>query len=197
MLAYNPIIAVIAPWRVSVALAPLSWIVLLAAAANWLSYKNIVTFPSSGLAKRMIAVVCICACLGGVFHLGFEYKKKIQRKDYALARFLEKNHTSGNQYLIPPEERDLRLEAGVPVFVTLKSHPTKDSEFLAWYERIKTAQAIYSGSEKTLRGLLANRVITHMVWPASQGAFPFSGFSRRIYSDSNFSLWDFTVKISN
>lgn len=194
MVDYNPMIAVVAPWRLSVVLAPLSWIVLIAWAAGWLSDEKAADWARSGLLKPVIALICFCVCAGGIYDLGIDYKKKVKRKDYALARFLEKNHTAGHQYLIPPGEKGLRLEAGVPVFVTIKSHPTKDSEFLAWHDRLKNAQAVYGGSGKTLQGLIADRVVTHMVWPASQGDFPFSSIGRRIYSDSYFSLWDLKVR---
>jgi len=190
MVDFNPTVAVAAPWRVSAMLAPLSWIVLLAAAAEWLAGKKFFILPSSGTLSWWITIACICACLAGVVHVGLGYKKKEQRKEYELVRFLEKQHSAGNQYLIPPEETRIRLEAGVPVFATWKSHPTKDSEFLEWHGRIEQVKTVYDGSQPALQSLINEYGITHMVWPAAQGGFPFAQLGRRVYADGHFSLWD-------
>ncbi len=189
LISFNPTMAVAAPWRVSAMLAPLSWIVLLAAAAQRLARIPFFAAPSRKILK-LAAVACIGACLTGVLHLGLDYKNKEQRKYYALSRFLEEYHRPGFQYLVPPEEKSIRLEAGVPVYATLKSHPTKDSEFLAWRRRIEAAQAVYGGSGAELQRLSKEEAVTHVVWPAEKGDFPFTGYGSRLYGDKYFSLWE-------
>ena len=193
---YNPTVAVAAPWRVSVFLAPLSWILLLSALAAWIarSTRQRLMVPLSPRVKKWLIAVCVCACVGGVLHLGFDYTRKANRKEYDLTRFLKNYHTAGNQYLIPPEQTRLRLEAGVPVYATWKSHPTKDSEFLEWYKRVEAARIIYDGqagkAEVALKALLESRAVTHVIWPESKGEPFFSEAGRRVFGDKNFSLWD-------
>jgi len=194
--AYNPTIAVAAPWRVSVFLAPLSWMLLLAAPAAWIVRKSreILVFPLSAGIKKWLVLAGICACLGGILHLGFDYIRKTHNKEHALTRFLASYHISGNQYLVPPDQAHIRLEAGVPVFATWKSHPTKDSEFLEWYKRIEIARTIYEGppgeAQEALQALLGSHAVTHVMWPQSKGAFPFPQMGKQVFSDRHFSLWD-------
>jgi hypothetical protein len=186
---FNPTVAVAAPWRVSVLLAPLSWVVLLAALAERLADKYYFSMPPAGALRKWLATACLCACLAGMLHLGLEYYRKAQREDYGLCRFLRQYHTAGSQYLIPPQETRIRLEAGVPVFATRKSHPTKDSEFLAWNVRIEAARQVYDGSPAALQKLMKDHAITHIVWPETKGNFPFPALGSRVYTDSNYSLW--------
>ncbi len=81
--AYNPTVAVAAPWRVSVFLAPLSCMVLLAPLATWIARntREKLEFPLSERVKRGLILAGICACLAGVLHLGFDYTRKRTRKN--------------------------------------------------------------------------------------------------------------------
>ena len=194
--AYNPTVAVAAPWRVSVFLAPLSWMLLLAALATWIarSTRRRLVLPFSSGVKKWLILAGICACLGGVLHLGFDYTRKTHNREYGLTRFLASYHTSGNQYLAPPDQTRIRLEAGVPVFATWKSHPTRDSEFLEWYKKIEIARTIYDGrsegAQEALKAVIGSHAVTHVIWPQSKGAFPFSQMGTQVFGDSHFSLWD-------
>ena len=156
-------------------------------------HKERLAMPLSPRVKKWLIAACVCACLGGVLHLGYDYARKTRNSEYGLTRFLATYHTAGNQYLIPPEQTRIRLEAGVPVYATWKSHPTKDSEFLEWYKRVEAARKIYDGgpgAQDALQALLASHAVTHVVWPEAKGTFPFSQLGRRVFGDKNFSLWD-------
>ncbi len=100
--------------------------------------------------------------------------------------------------MVPTDQTRIRLEAGVPVFATWKSHPTKDSEFLDWYKRIEAARTIYEGqagmAQDALKALLESHAVTHVIWPQSKGAFPFSQMGRQVFGDNNFSLWDLRIR---
>ena len=199
VVAYNPTVAVAAPWRVSVFLAPLSWMLLLSAPATWIarSTRERLVLPISAGVKKWLVLAGICACLGGVLHLGFDYMRKTHNKEFMLTRFLAGYHVSGNQYLVPPDQTHIRLEAGVPVFATWKSHPTKDGEFLEWYGRIEIARIIYEGqsgqAQESLKAVLGSHAVTHVIWPQSKGAFPFSKMGKQVFVDSHFSLWDMRI----
>ena len=192
---YNPTFAVAAPWRVSVFLAPLAWVVLLSEVAKWITRKtrrgSFITLDGLG---RASIIALILACLAGILGVVVDYQSKMGKKYYPISRFLENYHEPGNQYLVPLNQMNIRLEAGVPVFATWKSHPTKDSEFLEWYKRIETARAIYEKpadrAQPTMLDLLESHSVTHVIWPVSKGEFPFSRMGHEVYRDNYFTLWD-------
>lgn len=192
---YNPTVAALAPWRVSVFLAPLSWIVLLTALAKYLTQTSRWrSLFSVGTLGRSLIIVGVAGSLAGISVLAFNYQQKKDEEYYPISRFLAEYHKTGNQYLIPLEQTNIRLEAGVPVYATWKSHPTKDSEFLEWYKRSVAARTIYNKppdrAESDLLALIASRSVTHVVWPISKGDFPFYHLGQQVYKDNHFSLWD-------
>jgi hypothetical protein len=195
---YNPTFAVIAPWRVSVFLVPISWIILLTAAAKFLTQTSRwnTQFSTDSL-RRGIIIFGIVGSFAGVAVTVFSYQDKTKEDYYSISRFLEGYHKSGNQYLIPLDQKSIRLEAGVPVYATWRSHPTKDSEFLEWYKRTEIASSIYDKPQEQgqaqLTALIETRSVTHVVWPASKGVFPYSRMGQQVYKDSNFSLWDLSL----
>jgi hypothetical protein len=195
MLVHHSTLAALAPWRVSVLAAPISWVILITKISKWISGKIQEKRDELFLRLKHRAVfLMIIACLVGSVETYLNYQDKAKRPDYLISRFLAKHHKPGNLYLIPPELKNLRLEAGVPVFVTAKSHPTKDQEFLSWHERLKTACELYRSPttrkpSETAR-LLKNNSLTHMVWPETLGPFPHEAMGHRIYADQYFSLWD-------
>jgi hypothetical protein len=191
----NSTLAVIAPWRVSVFLAPLSWVVLLAAVAEWLTREiSKESYISLSVLKRASIIAVTLACIAGIADVISDYQDKIEKKYYPVSRFLVNYHKPGNKYLIPPDQKHIRLEAGVPVYVTWKSHPTKDSEFLEWYKRIETARAIYEKrtdrKQSEISDLIESNSVTHVIWPISKEEFPFSQMGQQVYRDSYYSLWD-------
>ncbi|MFW2440195.1 MAG: DUF6798 domain-containing protein [Arenicellales bacterium] len=196
IIAPNPTLGVLAPWRLSVIIAPLCWIVVLATAARWLtgviSNKAFSSYTGLGWAF-IIIVIGITSSIGIYrFYAGYHYKKTSDY--YAISRFIETYHEPGSQYLIPIDQMNIRLEAGVPVFVTWKSHPTKDSEFLEWYKRIQAAQVIYDNqaglTQSEMLVLKEKFSVTHVIWPTEKGDFPFLKMGSPVYSDKYFSLWD-------
>lgn len=193
LVSNNPTVAIVAPWRVSVFLAPISWIIVITTLAKW-SIEKVKKIPEYFFKRFQKATIILMLLAGsiGIATLFLNYQQKKQQSYYGICRFLEVYHTSGNQYLVPLYQKSIRLEAGVPVYVTWKSHPTKDNEFLAWYKRIEIAAAIY---EKPLQSaeasnLLKKNAITHIIWPKSKGNFPFSNIAQQAYADRYYSLWE-------
>jgi hypothetical protein len=195
---YNTTFAVLAPWRVSVFLAPLSWIILLTTLAKFLTQTSRwKALFASGRLRRGIIIFGIAGSLAGVASTVFRYQHKTKDDYYPISRFLEGYHKSGNQYLVPLDQMSIRLEAGVPVYATWKSHPTKDSEFLEWYKRTEIASSIYdkpqNQAQSQLLALIESRSVTHVVWPAAKGVFPYSRMGQQVYKDRHFSLWDLSL----
>jgi hypothetical protein len=192
---FNPTFAVIAPWRASVFLAPISWVILLATAAGFVMQAGRWdTLFSTDRLKRGILFFGLAGSLAGIAFTAFAYRQKATEDYYPISRFLEGYHQSGNQYLVPLDQMSIRLEAGVPVYATWRSHPTKDSEFLEWYKRTEAARLIYDNTsekaQRELSALVGNRSVTHLLWPAAKGAFPYPGMGQQVYKDGRFSLWD-------
>ena len=191
----NETFAALAPWRISVLAAPLSWVIIVAKFAEWISIK--VENKNNLTLKRYKLTTFIlvgAACLVGPVETFLNYRDKAERTDYLITKYIAGHHTHGNQYLVPPWLKNIRLEAGIPVFVTTKSHPTKDTEFLTWHDRVTIAnQFFHHYKDHTcpeLNTLLTSNSMTHIIWPAANGRFPVESLGHKIYSDRYFSLWD-------
>jgi hypothetical protein len=192
---YNPTVAVAAPWRISAVLAPLSWVVLVAVVAKWInreiSKERILPF---NLFMTVSILGAVIASVWGVVGLLDAYSRKEGEKFYAVSRFIESMHQSGNQYMVPIMEEHIGMEAGVPIYVTWKTHPTKDTEFLEWYQRIEKARNVYESkvSAAEVQGYLNALSVSHIIWPTSNSEFPYSNSGQRLYADEAYSLWDMT-----
>ena len=191
---YIPTISALAPWRVSALAAPLSWVILLTGFARWIAARieNRDEFLFLRLKKTAVILIGL-ACAVGIVETFLNYQDKRERADFFLSRFMAATHEPGSLYLIPPGLKNLRLEAGVPVYVTWKSHPTKDVEILQWSERMNVANAFYDASIKEIpemTAMIRAHGWTHIVWPTSGGPFPCEKIGKKSYSDNYFSLWD-------
>lgn len=195
VISFNPTVAVAAPWRVSVFLAPLSWVIWTIAVSKGIA--NLLAHRSSKILNRgAIAAISlmVIVAISGSMTVVRGYQSKAASDYYALSQFLANAHQPGYQYLVPPDRKNIRLAAGVPVFATWKSHPSKDTEFLDWYERVTAAEAIYTQPPSEIPALVAalqeQYPVTHIVWPVSKRAFPSPDLGEQIYSDAHFSVWD-------
>lgn len=143
--------------------------------------------------RTPILVTVLLSAIAGTVGLAADYYGKKNRPYYGVSHYIKEHHQAGDQYLIPPEEMFIRLEAQAPVYVSQKSHPTKDTEFLAWHERLVAARMVYarptSIAAAKLQSLRAHEGVTHIVW-ATKRDFPFGRFGRLLFQDDYFSLWD-------
>lgn len=190
--AYDPTVAVAAPWRISAFLAPLSWVVILSSVAVWL-HREIgkERFVSFKTFMEITVVGSSVAAVWGLASLYAQYEAKQSAEYFAVSRFIETVHEPGNQYMVPIEDLNIRMEAGVPVYVTWKTHPTRDTEFLHWYDRISKARSVYDGKIPAgeLSDYLDSLAVTHLVWPTANIRFPYSELGQKLYADENYSLW--------
>lgn len=167
-------LAFIAPWRISVFLVPLatsmlgafgiSLIISMAtrgmgriASANVIEYTK---WIGTGL-----AVIWILLLIGrGVQAMqdGFESRRN---SDLAtLWAFGQNTKQSGQVYLVPIHMAEFRLETGLPVVVTFKSHPYKDTEVLEWRARVDAVNDFYANISCDKVAEMANRFsVTHVV----------------------------------
>ena len=195
MVDSNATLAVLTPWRISTIAAPLSWVLLLGMVAKWIATRiQWAPVTSVWSLQNTAAIAVALACAIGIGGMVSSYERKKSRKYYSISRFLRQYHARENLYVIPVEEKHIRLEAGIPVLATWKSHPTKDSEFLEWHRRIAAAQRIYDVPESQLREeiskLQETYSVTHFVVPTSKELDAWQQVGERVYRDSFYSLWD-------
>lgn len=142
LLTGSHLIALIAPWRTSVWVVPLSVIVILSAIAQFLDRfaDNPRWAPQLRLPLLIaLALLSVVAGLGGA-------NAKLQ--DFAVSipgyeAYLKKTANAQTQILAPTTLLKIRVDTQAPVYVTEKSHPYQDFEVLEWYRRVQIVDALY------------------------------------------------------
>lgn len=138
----NPEVALAAPWRSSVIVAPVSVAILLGAVLD----RVLRVLP--GRLPWVLAAVVVAAALV-VAGQGAGDKRRDLARDHlpAAIRYVRDSYRPGEVYLTVPEASDFRLQAMVPQFVTWKTHPYLDTEVLAWRARAEAAAAVFGKAE--------------------------------------------------
>lgn len=128
------------PWRLSVILMPIcsSFIFLSLIMRAEIFHDK---FLSKYLILALIIITLVVVSSSGQENY-FAYTKKEPGDLQKLFDQIRLIRTGKDQYFVPTNLEDFRLETGVPIFVDLKSHPYKASEVIEWYNRIKIANNI-------------------------------------------------------
>ena len=156
-------LAMLAPWRVSVLLVPLSTALIV----GWLVHV-IYAWVAPRLQNMQWAIV-----LGSVVAMiAFTQLGWMLQKDYGtsyrnnriakMMDFAVQNAAPGQVYLVPPKENDydnFRLYTGIPIYVNWKSTPYKDAEYLQWYQRVQLADQFYNAKGQQRCDLL-NQIVS-------------------------------------
>ena len=172
-------LALLFPWRLSVFLVPVSAAIVLAAATRALfAGGRALERPASGLTGaprvrvanvgRTGAVVVAGLVIAVSVVVGSERLGRLdaEPKPSAIGRQVAAARLAGQLYLIPPQEYELRIDAGVPVYVDYKTHPYEDRQVLEWRRRLREATRAYSGDSLRcgrLERLVRGAGITHVV----------------------------------
>jgi hypothetical protein len=168
VLSQNATLAAATPWRISVFLVPLSLGIVVASAIAYLLEK----FPAQIHRHRRVIATANFAVILILVLYGINAQVKRHAKYYAgdsisMMNFVKKTKSPGEHYLIPVELEDFRLYTGAPTFVTFKSGPVKDVEYLEWYKRFVAARDFYlakdDGACKMLQALQNDYKLTHVV----------------------------------
>jgi hypothetical protein len=164
----NTSLAASTPWRISVFLIPLSASIVIAKFVSYLFER----FPEQIARKQQLITVLSFAAVGLLVLYGATAQVKRHVKYYrddsrAMMDFVKEAKSSGDTYLIPVELEDFRLYTGAPTFVTFKSGPFKDLEYLEWYKRLIGASDFYDATDNVacemLEKLLVEYDLTHVV----------------------------------
>jgi hypothetical protein len=189
-------LALLAPWRVSVFLVPLSTCLLIA----WPVAKLFDRFHRQ---VRTVAPVVLILCLVAVVYLA-RSGQMIQRSRFArydrldvhpVMDFVNQNKSPGEVYLIPPRNNqfdEFRTYTGAPAFINWKSHPYRDFEVMEWYQRNLLAQDFYASEPAaacdTLAMLVRDYNVTHMVVDLQEKELFCDGMHER-YRDRYFAVY--------
>ncbi|MGH7797315.1 MAG: DUF6798 domain-containing protein [Candidatus Binatia bacterium] len=193
LLSENATLAAFTPWRISVFLVPLSLGIIVAWAVSHLFRKFAGQIHRN---RQVIAAVNFAAILILVLY-GVNTHVKRHAKYYsgdsvAMMDFVRETKSSGGIYLVPVELEDFRLYTGAPTFVTFKSGPVKDVEYLEWYKRLVAARRFYAaedGACKILRALDEHYRITHVIVESAQLDDRCGGNLYQLYRDDRYRVY--------
>jgi len=168
LLTGNLWLALISPWRVSVVLVPTSTACVLA----WLieRFSQHLARHSAlwlGATAALLAVLVI----GGIVSMKRKFDARRNDPATPMMMFVREAKSPREVYLIPVELQDFRLTTGAPTFVDFKSHPYRDREVVAWYDRVQAARLFFGVDTMDcalLHELARQGGVTHVVSPAGR-----------------------------
>lgn len=187
-------LALIAPWRVSTILVPLSNVVILGVLAIWIKEKLVPGAHADkkslrrltlGLALPLALAVVVGATLKASKYAGHEVAPYLKH--------VRSERQPDQLYLTPLQRRfnKFRLTTGVPQYVNRKSHPYQDVEVIEWWRRVQLVEQIYENPANacsTLRDLAEREGVTHAVFAGSDR--PMScGVLNLVHDDPSVSIY--------
>jgi Domain of unknown function (DUF6798) len=197
LLTDNDSLAMMAPWRVSVLLVPISVALILAFIVSWLIDLLHLNNAKFLMLFLPLALYVVFINVGGGINLQDMYGSgRRERRLVQMMDIIKENKKPGDVYLIPPTDNyfdDFRVYTGAPIFVNWKSHPYKDTDVLEWYKRNQLADQFYksAGVEKCnlLRQLVDEYHITHVVFKSKE--IPLAcDFATEAFRIENFVVYD-------
>ncbi len=169
-------LALMAPWRVSVLLLPLSTALIIAFIVSGVIDLFSMNDPRFLMLFLPLGLYVVFINVGGGLNLQDMYGSgRRERRLVQMMDIVRENKQPGDLYMIPPTDNyfdDFRLYTGAPTFINWKSHPYKDVEVLEWYDRVLRTDEFYKsgGAEKCsqLQALVDEYAITHVVFKSKE-----------------------------
>jgi hypothetical protein len=181
------------PWRISVFLVPLSISMILAWAVSCVFGKYAEAMHRDRrLVTAVSSSVIVILVLYGVNTQVKRHSRYHAGESIGVMNFVRETKSRGELYLVPVDLEDFRLYTGAPTFVTFKSGPVKDVEYLEWYKRLTTATKFYESEKGTACKILGRLVIeygiTHVVAKTGQGSKDCRSLYQ-LYTDERFRVY--------
>lgn len=134
-------LALVAPWRTSVIIVPVSTIVILARLGE-LSFRWSALARFRPMISALFVLLAVVIAGKGVATKSNDY---FARRIPAYVEFVLANHQPDDVYLTNPYDEGFRLEAMTAQFVSWKTHPYLDREVLEWRQRVILAREVFGG----------------------------------------------------
>lgn len=141
----NDFIGFLAPWRVSVWLVPISTCIILG------YLLSIILNKFSNMKKNLKTIILTTSIfillvffIAGVDLVIKNFNLYLNKDHGPMMNFVSKNKSKNDVYLIPDKLLDFRLNTGVPILVSYKTHPYKDVELIEWYKRLNDSKLFYN-----------------------------------------------------
>jgi hypothetical protein len=196
LLTNSDSLALMAPWRVSVLLVPLSTALIIAfIVSGFISLLHMDNPKFLMLFLPLALYVVFINVSGGISLQDMYGSGRRERRLVQMMDYVRENKRPEDLYMIPPTDNyfdDFRLYTGAPVFINWKSHPYKDVEVLEWYKRVQQADLFYKsgGADKCaqLQALIDEYGITHVVFKSKE--IPLAcEFAKEIMRIENFVIY--------
>jgi hypothetical protein len=165
-------LALVAPWRVSVLLVPISTCIIVAYIfpAVWTRLPKRVATSSRAWIGASVALMTV-AVIGGSVSMRRSFDEVREDEATPMMDFVTATKSRGDQILVPQrgeyEFEKFRLYTGAPIFVDQKVHPWRGVDVVEWYTRLRLAQQFYGPGEqidcRMLRRLVDGYGITYVI----------------------------------
>jgi hypothetical protein len=133
-------LALLFPRRISAVLVPISTVVLVGWAAGRLAPA---LERRAALVRDLGLAVISLLALAGAARLVLDLRERETDPAAPMMAFVRENRAPGQEFFVPPDLQQFRLETGVPIFVDLKSIPYRDVEVVEWFSRMRIEGWIY------------------------------------------------------
>lgn len=162
IVADNPRLALLFPWRPTALLVPLSTALIVGRLIRFRTRSGASESPRQPpiVALGMGALVGALA-LAGLARTVLLAGDKQSSPAAELYRQVESNLQPGQVYLVPPKMQEFRLETGAPIFVDFKAIPYRDTEIIEWEERVQLARFFYRDDPALISCDLLPRIYRH------------------------------------
>ncbi|MEZ4665052.1 MAG: DUF6798 domain-containing protein, partial [Caldilineaceae bacterium] len=190
MQAPNDTLAFIAPWRISVFLAPLASTLIIGFAVAWI-FKRLQSWADKyWIALGVLGLLLLTMQVRtGVLSMIDSFQSRQQHAAAPLWRYVDEHKAPDEVYLAPTYMAEFRLETGAPVVVTFKSHPYKDVEVLEWRSRIDAVNDFYNAMSCDKLTLMQQKYgVTHVVLEHGQVIEGCDGLTLE-HADDRFDLY--------
>lgn len=164
-------LALLAPWRVSVFLVPLSTCLLIAWPVDQLfkRFQRQVDFILPVIVVLSLAAIITLDIQGLTVQRG-RFARYERMDSHPMMYYVRQSKAPGQVYLIPPRDNrfdEFRLFAGAPAFINWKTHPYRDFEVVEWYNRNRLARDYYTDDQAAacaaLKAITGEYKLTHVV----------------------------------
>ncbi|MBN1230613.1 MAG: hypothetical protein JXA19_01980 [Anaerolineales bacterium] len=188
-------LALVFPWRPSVVLVPLSSCILLGFGFNLLWTRWPIKNPI--LLNGIISAVILAMVAAGIFRFRGDLSEKQNDPAAAMMAFIRENNTPVDNYIVPMDMQDFRLETGSPIVVEFKAIPYKDVEVATWLTRVQNISNLYQSTNLddyclNLRVWYKQWHATHIVLPAENFGYVCDGMEN-VYQDDHYAVYSLNI----